>query len=133
MSHRPNSPVAQVKRANRSRQHLSPMTWTPWVFYCRLLRTGSSNTHISRSRWSLWLRADSSREPEPVCWPFTAWYLRKGAGPEKLIDTPSSQWLRSQNKDSFEMDNERLGCCCVFGGHWHCCPITCWTKVVVRL
>lgn len=49
MSHRPNSPVAQVKRANQSRQHLYPVTWTPqlfgWVFYFLLLRTGSFNTH----------------------------------------------------------------------------------------
>lgn len=122
MSHRPNSPVAQVKRANRSRQHLSPMTWTPRVFYCWLLRTGSSSAHASRSRWSLWLRARADSSRKPVCWPFTAWYLSKGAGPENLIDTPSSQRLRSQNKHSFEMDNERLGWCCVFGGH--CCPIT---------
>lgn len=130
MSHRPNSPVAQVKRANRSRQHLSPMTWTPRVCYCWLLRTGSSSTHASRSRWSLWwLRARADRSRKPVCWPFTAWYLSKGAGPGKLIDNPSSQWLSSLNKDAFEMDNERLGWCCVFGGH--CCPITCWTNVVV--
>lgn len=49
MSHRPNSPVAQVKRANRSRRHLYPMTWTlqmfGWVFYCLLSRTSSSRTH----------------------------------------------------------------------------------------
>ncbi len=49
MSHRPNSPVAQVKRANRSRRHLYPMTWTlqmfGWVFYCLLSRTDSSRTH----------------------------------------------------------------------------------------
>lgn len=59
MSHRPNSPVAQVKRANRSRQHLYPLTWTLQMLifcYCEQVPPARIQVQIK----SLWLRADSS-------------------------------------------------------------------------